>query len=146
MLSCLISFSWNLDNWKASTEKTKNSLSVKIMYFQNLSHSLFCEEKIPFKILFWIFDWRHQIEIWERSIVGSHSWDNIVPICSICSRFSDYMLDMFVHNTQMLLKCMIMYEMLKKLLLFIHILPFYVQRYFIAAVDVLTPVCGWAVL
>ena len=83
---------------------------------------------------------------WNLGKVYIHSWDNIVPIFSICSRFSDYMLDMFVHNTQMLLKCVIMYEMLKKLLLFIHILPFYVQRYFIAAVDVLTPVCGWAVL
>ena len=38
---CLDSFSWNLENREASTEKTKSSISIKIWYFYCLNHSLF---------------------------------------------------------------------------------------------------------
>ena len=31
-LSCLVSFSWNLENQKATTKKTKNSVSIKLRY------------------------------------------------------------------------------------------------------------------
>ena len=53
----LATFSWNLENWKASIWKTKNLIAWKL--------SLLLGAKLIFKILFWIFDWHHQIEIQE---------------------------------------------------------------------------------
>ena len=37
----MYSFSWNLENWEASAEKTKSLISIKLWYFHCLSHSLF---------------------------------------------------------------------------------------------------------
>ena len=44
----------------------KNLISIKLRYFHYLSNSLLCEVKTIFKLLFPIFDWRHQIGI-EKS-------------------------------------------------------------------------------
>ena len=50
----LATFSWNLENWKASIWKTKNLIAWKL--------SLFWGAKLILKILFWIFDWDHHFK------------------------------------------------------------------------------------
>ena len=65
--SYLASLSWNLEDWKVQLRKWKPS-SQQNRYFYCLSDSLFYGTKFVFRILFWIFDWRHQIGIWERFI------------------------------------------------------------------------------
>ena len=66
-LSSLASLSWNRENWKTSAWKTKNSNSI--FTAQVIPYSTW--QKIIFKMLFWIFDWRHQIGI--REIVQLNS-------------------------------------------------------------------------
>ena len=50
-LSCLESFSSILENWKASTEGTNISISIKLRCFHCLGHSLSYRAKTAFKIL-----------------------------------------------------------------------------------------------
>lgn len=80
-LSFLVSLPWNLENWEAPTKKIKRSISIKLRYFPCLSHFLFREKKIVFKILFWIFDWRHQIGILDRSV--NKTKDGVPPFVSV---------------------------------------------------------------
>ena len=51
----------------------KALISINLKYFHCLSHGLYNGAKIIFKILFYFFDWHHQIEIRERSIVWLHA-------------------------------------------------------------------------
>ena len=44
---CLDSFSWNLENWESSIEKTTSSIPLKFRYFHCLRHALFYE---PFQL------------------------------------------------------------------------------------------------
>ena len=54
-LSSLATFSWNLENWKASSWTTKNSVVIKLIVFSLLKSLPILWGKMLFKILFRIF-------------------------------------------------------------------------------------------
>ena len=76
------SFSWILEYWKASTGKIKNLITIKLRYFNCISHSLFFWTKV-FSKIFVISYWCHQIGIRERSItVIMRNENNIIHSAS----------------------------------------------------------------
>ena len=77
--SSLVTFSWNLENWKTSTWETKNLIAIKLSIVDCISHFLFEAAKIISKCYseFWIdiilidirklFNWIQINMIFERS-------------------------------------------------------------------------------
>ena len=63
---CCVCHAWSRFH-EIYTEKRKNSISIKFRYFHCLSHSPLYGTKTV--LLFWIFNWRDQIGIRERSII-----------------------------------------------------------------------------
>ena len=77
--SSLVTFSWNLENWKTSTWETKNLIAIKLSIVDCISHFLFEGAKIISKCYseFWIdiilidirklFNWIQINMIFKRS-------------------------------------------------------------------------------